>query len=103
MPDRQHPCRDPRTEARVPGARGPQRSDLSSGGGQVRQSNRSGLSKKPGAGDSSRQDDGRHQDDPTQNRNDGHEKGRGAGSDQKSERKPGATHGDSAQGDGAQT
>lgn len=39
-------------------AQRPVRSDLSSGGGQVRQSNRSGSSKKPREGDPSRPTDG---------------------------------------------
>lgn len=56
--------RDRQLGPRKPSARGqqPQRSDLSSGGGQVRQSNRSGLSGKLRGEDSSRQGKGEAND-----------------------------------------
>ena len=58
MPDRRNSSSHrPRRSGRTAGERGPRRSDLSSGGGQVRQSNRSGLSRKSRHGDPSRQTD----------------------------------------------
>jgi hypothetical protein len=96
MSDRQDSCHRPRAEDHVTTAvaLGPRRSDLSSGGGQVRQSNRSGLSKKPGAGDSSRQDESSEEDGRSEGRTETQiEKSTGRGTGGKSQRTPSADNG----------
>jgi hypothetical protein len=104
MSDRQdsrnRPCAP--TRASTARALGPQRSDLSSGGGQVRQSNRSGLSKKPDAGDSSRQDDGVNRDGRNHGRDDSQvEMVRGSVTGAKSQRTSSGNQVETAQGDGS--